>query len=336
MSKKRFFAGGLVLLFAIGLGSIAFFKKLDTPPGRGITNEFNLQRGWGVRTVALALEDSSLVRSRWLVLLHYRRNFPGLSLLAGQYSLSDTMEINTILTKFTEGDVVPEPTSWVTLPPGLRIEQSLAVIAECLNTPIDELVRLSGDVDFMENLGVPCLEGFLFPETYEFADSLPAMSILTRIVTTGFEVMDDNWKARCDSVGLSPFDALVLASIVEREAASDAERDMVAGVFINRLRIGMRLESCATVQYALGEVHERLLFSDLEIDSPYNTYRNPGLPPGPICSPGSASLEAVANPDTSDGYLFFVSRGDGSGEHLFAVTSAGHAANIRLVREAAY
>ncbi len=94
----------------------------------------------------------------------------------------------------------------------------------------------------------------------------------------------------------------------------------------------MRLESCATVQYALGEVREVLLFSDLEITSPYNTYRNPGLPPAPICSPGVASLEAVANPDTTDGYLFFVSKGDGSGEHLFAVTAAGHSRNIVSVR----
>jgi UPF0755 protein len=336
MRKVKVFLLWLVLISAIVLGSLFFVGRLETPPGQGITNVFNLQRGWGARTVAMALEDSSLVNSRWLVLFHYGRDFRGAPLQAGQYSLSDTMEINTILSKFVTGDVIPIPTSWVTLPPGLRMEQSLVVISESLNIPIEELEELSRDSAFLESAGVPCLEGFLFPETYEFADSMSARSVISRIIGTGFEVMDENWKARCDSVGLSLFEAVILASIVEREAASDTDRNLVAGVFINRLRIDMRLESCATVQYALGEVHEILLFSDLEILSPYNTYRNQGLPPGPVCSPGVASLEAVASPDTTDGYLFFVSRGDGSGEHLFAVTSAGHAQNIRLVREAAY
>ena len=181
-------------------------------------------------------------------------------------------------------------------------------------------------------MGIPGFEGYLFPETYEFADSMASWDVIDTIVRTGYEVMDTEWEDKCEAAGLSPFEAVVLASIVEREAASDAERDLVAGVFINRLRTGMRLESCATVQYALGEVREVLLFRDLEIESPYNTYRNPGLPPGPICSPGAASLEAVAAPDTADGFLFFVSRGDGSGEHLFATTAAGHARNIRSVR----
>jgi UPF0755 protein len=181
-------------------------------------------------------------------------------------------------------------------------------------------------------MGIPCFEGYLFPETYEFADTLPAWSVVNRIVATGAEVRNSSWKASCESVGLTPFQGVILASIVEREAASDLERDLIAGVFLNRLRIGMRLESCATVQYALGEVKEQLLYSDLLIESPYNTYRHNGLPPGPICSPGISSLNAAASPDTSGGYLFFVSKGDGSGEHLFATTAAGHARNISAVR----
>ena len=282
--------------------------------------------------MAQALEDRAFVRSKWIVLVKYRRNFSGATLQAGSYSLSDTMEVDSILAGFIAGDVIPVPTSWVTLPPGLRMEQSLPIISDCLGIPQDELEALSRDIEFREAMGIPCFEGYLFPETYEFADSIPGWGVVDRIVRTGFQVMDVRWEARCESSGLSPFEAVILASIVEREAASDAERDLVAGVFINRLRIRMKLESCATVQYALGEVREVLLYSDLEIESPYNTYRYSGLPPGPICSPGTASLEAVASPDTTDGYLFFVSRGDGSGEHLFAVTAAGHEQNIRSVR----
>lgn len=332
MKKIRAFFTGLILLFVIGLAVLLFVRILDMPPGNGFSMEFALERGWGVGDVAQALEEESLVKSRWIVLLNYKRNFQDSSLQAGNYLISDTMEVDSILAIFVRGDVVPVATSWVTLPPGLRMEQSLPILSDSLGIPLSELESLSRGIEYLDALGIPCFEGYLFPETYEFADSLPAWSVIDRIVRTGFEVMDEEWEEKCSMSGLSPFDALILASIVEREAASDAERDLVAGVFINRLRIGMRLESCATVQYAQGEVREVLLFRDLEIESPYNTYRNSGLPPGPICSPGVASLESVASPDTTDGYLFFVSKGDGSGEHLFALTAAGHASNIRSIR----
>lgn len=323
------FAAVVLVLF---LGGILVLRKLEEPPGTGRSVEFTLQRGWGVRAVAEALEDSALVRSKWMVLLHYKRNYSSSSLQAGLYDLSDTMPIDTILARFARGDVIPVPTTWVTLPPGLRTEQSLSVLSCSLGFSMEELESLSRDTEFLDALGIPVFEGYLFPETYEFADTLEAWEVLNRIVATGQSVMNAEWQADCEAVGLTPFQGVILASIVEREAASDLERDLIAGVFINRLRINMNLESCATVQYALGEVREQLLFSDLEIASPYNTYRNNGLPPGPICSPGTASLEAVAAPDTSEGYLFFVSRGDGSGEHLFATTAAGHARNISAVR----
>ena len=242
------------------------------------------------------------------------------------------MSIDSILGKFVSGDVIPVPTSWVTLAPGLRIEESLPLLADSLGKPLQELILLASNEEFIAGLEIPCLEGYLFPETYEFADSSSLEEVVNRIVETGRSVMDEDWVAGCNSIGLTQEEAVILASIVEREAASDTERDLVAGVFLNRLRISMRLESCATVQYALGEVKEVLLYSDLEIVSPYNTYSNSGLPPGPICSPGVASLEAVASPDTTGGFLFFVSKGDGSGEHLFATTASGHAQNIRSVR----
>jgi len=332
MKHAKSLAVWALILIGTLFSGVLVFKKLEGPPGKGVVMEFTVQRGWGVRHTAEALEDSSLVRSRWIVLLHYKRCFQGVPLQAGKYLLSDTMEVDSILAAITSGNVIPVPTSWVTLPPGLRVEESLEVISGTMGYPLEDLIALSGEVEFLDGLGIPCFEGYLFPETYEFADTLPSWSVVNRIVSTGEAVRDSAWEASCESVGLSPFQAVILASIVEREAASDLERDLIAGVFINRLRRGMRLESCATVQYALGEVREQLLYRDLEIESPYNTYRHLGLPPGPICSPGTASLEAVAFPDTSDGYLFFVSKGDGSGEHLFATTAAGHARNIDAVR----
>ncbi len=332
MKKRKLFVKGLIFVLVVFFIGLIYVRKLETPPGCNITKEFRLNRGWGVRDVAQALEDDLIVRSKWVVLLQYRRNFSNYSLQAGTYTLSDTMEVDAILQKFISGDVIPVATSWVTLAPGLRVEQSLPILADSLGIELSDLENLSREIEFLDALNIPCFEGYLFPETYEFADSIPAYNVIDRIVRTGLEVMDAEWEADLAEIGLTPFDGLILASIVEREAASDSERDLVAGVFLNRLRISMRLESCATVQYAQGEVREVLLYSDLEIESPYNTYRNFGLPPAPICSPGIASLQAVANPDTTDGYLFFVSKGDGSGEHLFAVSSAGHSRNIRSVR----
>lgn len=328
---KSLFTAVAILMFAV-LAAFLVYNWMGNPPGTGAEVEFHLERGWGVRAVAQALEDSSLVRSKWAVLLRYRAGFSDFPLQAGTYLLSDTMQSDSILAMFTRGDVIPVPTNWVTLVPGLRMEESLLILSDSLGFSIEDLEALSREIEFLDAMEIPCFEGYLFPETYEFADTLEAFEVINRIVATGQEVMDQEWVRQCGTVGLTPFQAVTLASIVEREAASDSERDMVAGVFINRLRISMRLESCATVQYALGEVHEQLLFSDLEIESPYNTYRNPGLPPGPICSPGVASLQAVALPDTSDEYLFFVSKGDGSGEHLFARTVQEHNRNINSVR----
>jgi UPF0755 protein len=206
------------------------------------------------------------------------------------------------------------------------------MLADQFERPFEEFLAVAADPVFLASAGIPGMEGYLFPETYEFADTLSSKEVLSRMIAAGIRHMNAEWEESCLAVGLTPEEAVILASIVEREGMVDSERHVIAGVFLLRLRRGMRLESCATVQYALGEVRERLLYRDLEVESPYNTYRYPGLPPGAICSPGAGSLQAVAQPDTTEGYLFFVSRGDGSGLHLFARTSREHSSNINSVR----
>ncbi len=327
--RRIAYAAVAVLAVAVLL---AVWIGVSSPPGTGRVSEFALERGWGVRRVAAALEDSGLVRSRFMVLWRYRRDFSPAPLLAGRYLLSDTMPVDGILGKFTRGDVIPVPTHWATIPPGVRMEEGIGLLAEQTGRPAGEFLDAAVDSCFLARHGIPRLEGYLFPETYEFADTLDSREVLSRIVSTGFQVMTPGWRDSCAAIGLTPEEGVILASIVEREGMVDSERPLIAGVFLLRLRRGMRLESCATVQYALGEVRSRLLYRDLEVQSPFNTYLHPGLPPSAICSPGAASLRAVAAPDTSSGYLFFVSRGDGSGLHLFAVTAAEHGRNIESVR----
>ncbi len=328
--KKTVFV--LVLLVVLLIALMVGYRVVSSPPGTGLVTTFSLERGWGVRKVAAALQDSGLVRSRFVVIWKYRQAFAPAPIQAGKYLLSDTMRVETILGLFTRGEVIPIPTHWVTIPPGVRLEEGISLLASQMERPQGEFMDVAKDPEFLASMGIPRMEGYLFPETYEFADSLSATEILTRITTTGEQVMTQGWKDSCGTLGLTPEQAVVLASIVEREGKDDSELSLISGVFLLRLRRDMRLESCATVQYALGEVRERLLYSDLEVESPYNTYRHQGLPPGAICSPGPASLRAVAMPDTTERYLFFVSREDGSGHHLFARTSSEHSANIESVR----
>jgi UPF0755 protein len=256
-----------------------------------------------------------------------------MSLQAGIYLLSDSMTPDSILLIMAGGRVIPVPTRWLTLPPGLNQDMALERICSDLRIERHVLDSLASDETLLGEFGIPSLEGYLYPETYEFADSLSPGVILARIIDTGESVWTPDWYSGIASSGLSRYETLILASIVEREAAVDAERAMIAGVFLSRLRRGMMLESCATVQYALGDVREQLLYRDLEVESPYNTYLHTGLPPGPICSPGYTSLLAAVFPDTTEGYLYFVSKDDGTGSHLFSLTYAGHLENRRMVSQ---
>jgi UPF0755 protein len=322
----------VVALAAAVLAVVALIGHLSSPPGGDRTVEFTVMPGWGARHIAEALADSGLVRSPLYVLWRAERLGVASGFQAGRYLLHSSMEPDSILVMIAEGRVIPVPTTWITLPEGLTGREALSLIADSMGFGDGVLDSIASDPAFLAGLGVPRLEGYLFPETYEFADTLAADEVLVRITSMFRERWDPSWDQALAGLGLDAEEAVILASLVEREARLDGERPLVAGVFLRRLRIGMRLESCATVQYALGEVRERLSFADLRTDSPYNTYLHAGLPPGPICSPGTASLSAVAHPDTSAGYLYFVSREDGTGGHLFATTLSGHAANIRAVR----
>lgn len=332
MRRRTAFRVVSLSLLLLAAGAAFIFHWCSRPPGRGLTCQFTVERGWGARRIAGVLADSGLVRCEYYFLWRYSAMEGRPSLQAGRYLLDDGMTPDSILAVLAGGDVIPVATSWVTIAPGLELERSLEIIASSTGLPLEELDSLSGDPSFLAGLGIPCMEGYLYPETYEFADTLAAEEILARIVETGRRRWPLGLLTDSLETGLSAHETVILASIVEREAVVDWERPLVAGVFLGRLRRGMRLESCATVQYALGEVKEVLLFSDLRIQHPYNTYLHPGLTPGPICSPGQASLSAACSPDTADGYLYFVSREDGTGRHLFAATHAGHLQNIRSVR----
>lgn len=317
---------GLIILILTGL---ILMKWCGSPSGNGKDCVFTVERGWGVRQIAETLADSGLIRSPVFFLWRYSQAHNSPSLQAGTYHITDSMSPDSILRIMAAGDVIPVETSWVTLAPALTLDQSLDILSDSLGFRRALLDSLARDSSFLSSLNLTTLEGYLFPETYEFADSLMAEQVIRRIVETGISRWPANRAELMENSGLSIHETIILASIVEREAKIDSERAVISGVFRLRMRHGMKLESCATVQYAIGEVREVLLYRDLEIDSPYNTYHITGLPPGPICSPGESSISAAFSPDITSGYLYFVSMEDGSGRHLFANTHAGHLANIR-------
>lgn len=208
----------------------------------------------------------------------------------------------------------------VTLPEGLTTAQALAVLARAEG--------LTGDPE-------PPPEGSLFPETYAYLWGTPRDEILARARAAMDRALQEAWEARAENLPLaSAREALILASIIERETGMTNERARVAGVFVNRLRRNMRLQSDPTVVYAasggLGVLDRGISRADLDIDSPFNTYRITGLPPGPIAAPGLASIQAATQPEAHD-YLYFVA--DGSGGHAFARTLEEHNRNVARWRE---
>ncbi|MEE8137871.1 MAG: endolytic transglycosylase MltG, partial [Thermoanaerobaculia bacterium] len=258
--------------------------------------------------------------------LVYRLKDPPLK--AGEYRFSGPAATPEVLERLIRGEVV---THAVTLVEGWTLEETARHLADQGFGDYDALLwEMSSPAEIADlDAEAPDLEGYLFPDTYSFARGTPEREIVTALVA--------NFRRRYEGEirpllgpddGRSVRQIVTLASVVEKEAQLDEERPLIAGVYANRLERGIALYADPTVIYALkklGRWDGNLRRPDLEIDSPYNTYRYPGLPPGPIASPGLASLKAAAQPaDVS--YLFFVSRNDGS--HVFAATLAEHNRNV--------
>jgi UPF0755 protein len=222
----------------------------------------------------------------------------------------------------------------VTIPEGFTIPQIIPALAKALSVPEDSVRAAVNDTAIINRLGIPgkTPEGYLFPDTYAFPDGTKPGDAVLEMVKRFEREWTPGWTARLDSVGMTRHEVVTLASIVEREAKVATERPVIAAVYLNRLRIGMPLQADPTVQYARGTHTNRVLLKDLEIDSPYNTYMYPGLPPGPIASPGGASLQAALYPAEVP-YLYFVAMPDG--RHEFRRTLDEHNAAVRAARAAA-
>ncbi|MDR7427634.1 MAG: endolytic transglycosylase MltG [Armatimonadota bacterium] len=286
--------------------------------------------GASLDQIAGVLAEAGVLRSPLAFILAARIRGVGGRLQSGEYLLSAAMSPLEILEKLVRGQVLLHR---VTIPEGYTADQIADLVAMkglAEREAFLRLVREEGDsfaFDFLE--GRRNLEGYLFPDTYAFPRGLVERQIVQAMLARFDQRVSPELRREIRALGMTLHEAITVASMVEREARLEAERPIIAGVIYNRLRRGWRLEIDATVLYALGRRGGPLTAADLLVDSPYNTYRQAGLPPGPIGNPGLAAIEAAARPSSTP-YLFYVLRPDGS--HAFSTTLQEHLRNIRRWR----
>lgn len=333
-ASVRYIIAGLVSLLVLSalLAMYGLHTWSHTPYGQPTQHRFTIQPGSPARAIALQLHREGLIRHPMLLLAWLKWTGRLHQLQAGDYTVVSPLTPRQLTERLRRGTFQ----QWLTIPEGWtkrRIARRL-VNEGWIKSASQwiELVDRPLPADLLGQSLTGGAEGFCFPETYRFDKSAEPETILHRMVRT----FAHHWEqARPDqrsprSEDLTMHQVVTLASIVQREARNPSEMPRIASVFLNRWRRGMRLQSCATVRFALGEVWNRpLRYDDLEVGSPYNTYKISGLPPGPIANPGRAAIEAVLRPASTDD-LYFVYAGDG--HHLFSRTHAGHRRAIGRAR----
>ncbi|MEG3922388.1 endolytic transglycosylase MltG [Microcoleus sp. T3_A4] len=305
-------------------------------PAEDAAVSIQIPEGTPSQKIGRDLEAAGLIRSssawnmwaRWLTLQNREGGFQ-----AGTYQLSPTQPLSAVADKIWKGEVVQQS---FTIPEGWSLQQMSAYFEAQGFFPAKEFMAAASQIPYAQYpwlpSGLPHLEGFLYPDTYQLdGDRITPQAVITQMLTRFEQTALPVYQKNQNNTKLSLKEWVTLASIVEKEAVVASERNRISGVFNNRLKKGMALGSDPTVEYALGirQTKEKpLTFKQVETPSPYNTYINPGLPPTPIASPGIASLEATLTPENTE-YLYFMARYDGT--HIFSRTQAEHDAAVAKV-----
>ena len=320
-------SAGALLAAVIITGGLMY--RANLPTGSCETVTVNIERGMTAGTIAGMLHEKGLIRSPAYfkfvsIIKGYSRIFK-----AGEQPLNGSVTALEMARRLTNNPPVP-PDIRVTVIEGLTINETASLLEKEAGIDSSAFAELADDPHIAKQLGVDndTLEGYLYPDTYFVRVGTKPMEMIERMVMQFNRVFADSLMARADSLNISIHDIVTLASIIECETARDEERPLVSAVYWKRLKKGYPLQACPTVQYILGS-KRKLQDEDLKIDSPYNTYIYPGLPPGPIANPGEKSLLAALYPaDTA--YLYFVS--DGKGGNTFSRTLTEHNRAVRLYK----
>jgi len=308
----------LFVAFVVGAAIMHGLDRFRWPGPLAEEAQVVIPRGASLGQIATLLAEEGVIEYPLLFRAVIRAKGQSRGLKAGEYAFPPAISMEAVTALLHSGEVMVHR---LTIPEGLTSGEILALV--------DAEPTLEGESGPLPG------EGTVLPDTYHFTRGEPRSAIVERMTQAMATALSELWPQRAENLPLnSPQEALILASIVEKETAVPEERGLVAGVFLNRLRKGMRLQSDPTVVYGLsggtGSLGRPLLRDDLNKENPYNTYKISGLPPGPIANPGLASLEAVLNPEETE-YLYFVA--DGTGGHAFAKTLDEHNRNVAKWRK---
>lgn len=306
----------LVLVFLIVKLGLFFLNPADRD---GEEQVIIVKEGLSLKEITEKLERSKIITSKNLFMLLARVMGYSREIKAGEYRLGSNMAPIRILDILTKGVII---THSVTIPEGFTKVQIAELLARKDLVNKQEFLALTGDPEELKKHGMsgPSLEGYLYPDTYQFGRGLSARSIIN-VMVRRFKEVTKPYKKRAEELGMTIEELITLASIIEKETGRGDERPIIASVFLNRMKRRMRLESDPTVIYGIKDFNGNLKRADLSKPTPYNTYVIRGLPPGPIASPGKEAIKAVLYPAKTD-YLYFVSKNDGS--HHFSKTLSEH------------
>jgi UPF0755 protein len=324
MNKKKFLLPmlifGIIMVVFIGVNLFLSISGQPTNPQSGDSVILEIPEGSGTSQIAAILKKSDLIKSAFAFRLKSRMSFYDGKYKAGTYAFSQDMSMKKIMGIIIKGKSVGQTFQIIE---GLTIKQIAASLEKQGVVSADAFLKEAKtgtfDYPFMAYLpkGQNRLEGFLFPNKYEAPLNASAHEIIDIMLSEFNKEFPETDYAKAKKLGYDVYDIVIVASLIEREVREDEERPLVASVVYNRLEKGMKLQFCSTVQYILGEPQAVLSVADTQIESPYNTYLHEGLPPGPICSPGEAAIQAALNPsDTS--YLYFVLKSADGTTHNFS------------------
>lgn len=327
---KRLLLFLLVVVLAGVTGVGLWVRQRVTAPLATFAGEqfIDIPQGESTAGIGRRLVEAGVVRDPLTFRLAVRWFARGRSLKAGEYRFEGESTPAAVVERLVKGDVY---LVGLTFPEGLTIEEMAVLFAQSGLGSAGEFVAAGRDASPILDLDpkADTLEGYLFPDTYSLPRQISGKALVGRMVKRFMNVFDEDLRRRAKATGLTVREVMAIAALVEKETARAGERPLVAAVYRNRHRIGMPMQADPTVIYALkraGTWNGNIRKGDLMFDSPYNTYRYPGLPPGPIASPGRAAIEATISPAKVD-YLYFVSRNDGS--HAFASTLTEHNRNVQ-------
>ena len=322
--KKNVLIAIVAIFAAVALAGLGFYleiqRQLDQPLHLQQAEILPIKPGTSLKAIAHDLVKRHWLEHNYFLIIGGRSSGMANSIKAGEYEIRPGMTARQFLRLIVSGRVVQYS---LTIPEGWTFRQIMAAVSA--NRHLLHTLTGLDDKTIMDRLGHPGEnpEGRFFPDTYRFPADTSDVAFLKRAYRMMTQVLDQEWSQR--AVGLpykTPYQALIMASIIEKETAVEEERYKIAGVFVRRLQRGMKLETDPTVIYAIGpDFNGDITSRDLDLDSPYNTYRHPGLPPSPIAAPGRESIRAALQP--ADGNeLYFVSTGNG--RHYFSATLAEH------------